>query len=204
MIKLQKGLLPNQVITARMPTLHGFRTTIKPPNASDYQQWHDVRMRNKAHLQPWEPTWPEGCLDVSFFKRRLKRQMQDWQLGRAYSFLIFDSVDENLIGGININNVIRGVSQQGWLGYWIDQDLQGQGYMAEALRVVMRFGFEELSLHRYNAACLPDNERSAALLLKLGFAEEGYVRKFIRINGDWHDHRLFGYCVEDWPRPKTV
>lgn len=198
MIKLQKGLLSSQLTAPDLPTLSGFRVVLRPPQASDYNQWHEVRQRNADYLRPWEPTWPENCLEQDFFKRRLRRQMQDWQYGRAYSFLIFDAKDDTLIGGVNINNVLRGVSQQAWLGYWIDQDMQGQGLMAEALRLVMRHSFEQLDLHRLNAACLPANERSAKLLLKLGFTEEGLARKYIRINGTWHDHRLFGYCAEDW------
>ena len=197
MIRFQKGLLPSQS-ASEYPVLKGFRIYLRPPQLSDYQQWFNVRQRNADYLQPWEPTWPEGCLDQEFFKRRFRRQMQDWQYDRAYSFLIFSAQDDVLLGGVILNHVVRGVTQQATLGYWIDEDMQGQGLMAEALRLAMRYGFQDLSIHRFNAACLPDNERSARLLLKLGFTEEGLARNYIRINGDWHDHRLFGYCVEDW------
>ena len=53
-------------------------------------------------------------------------------------------------------------------------------------------------MHRIEAACLPSNEASQALLQRMGFNEEGYARGFLRINGRWQDHLLFGMLRDDW------
>ncbi len=174
------------------------RLFIRPPCLDDWSQWATIRGRNQEFLKPFEPTWPDDCLEESFYERRLARQEKDWQEGRAYSFLIFKNDDNVLVGGVNINNVSRGAAQYATLGYWLDEGEQGQGYMEEALRLVIDFGFDELKLHRFNAGCLQDNERSVKLLLKLGFEEEGFAKKFVQIAGKWQDHRLFGLPVEHW------
>jgi ribosomal-protein-alanine N-acetyltransferase len=72
--------------------------------------------------------------------------------------------------------------------------------MLAAVRTVTRFAFEQLALHRVEAACLPTNQASASLLLKAGFEEEGYAKAYLKIDGDWRDHRLFGLLSPDLKR----
>lgn len=191
MKRLPKNIFPDV-------RLEGSRIVLRPPAAGDWPQWHDVRHRNFDYLAPFEPEWPEDCLTEPFFLRRLEFQLAEWRLGRSYAFLIFDRDGEALIGGINLNNVCRGAAQFGSLGYWLDRDRQGHGYMTEALGLIAGFAFDELKLHRINASCLPYNERSRRLLLRLGFGEEGYALKYLQINGQWQDHLLFGLPVEAW------
>lgn len=69
--------------------------------------------------------------------------------------------------------------------------------MTEAVRCAITFGFEHVGLHRMEAACLPHNAASRAVLLRCGFKEEGVARRYLRINGEWQDHLLFGYLRED-------
>ena len=171
---------------------------LRPAIPQDCEEWISVRRRNQVYLTPYEPTWPSDALTQEFFMRRVMRLSRDWQEDRAYSFLIFDQDDTGLIGGININNVTRGPAQYATLGYWIDQDRQGQGYMRQAGFEVLRFSFEKLRLGRMNAACMPHNLRSKNLLLKLGFTEEGFARRYLQINGNREDHVLFGLNREDF------
>lgn len=178
--------------------LEGFRVVLRPPCLDDYQQWALVRSQNKNFLQPYEPTWPTEALDQDFFERRLKRQIRDWKNDRAYAFLVFLKSQETLIGGINVNNVCRGAAQFGSIGYWLDETMQGNGYMSETLRIVLNYCFSDLRLHRVNASCLPHNTPSIKLLKRLGFAEEGFASRYLQINGVWEDHVLFGRTKEDW------
>jgi len=59
------------------------------------------------------------------------------------------------------------------------------------------FAFDDLHLHRVEAACQPDNAPSRALLTSVGFTEEGMARAYLRINGAWRDHLLFGLNAGD-------
>ena len=71
----------------------------------------------------------------------------------------------------------RGVAETASLGYWMGEPFARQGYMTEALPLVLDFAFGRLRLHRVEAACLPTNVPSRAVLLRSGFAEEGYARR---------------------------
>ena len=89
------------------------------------------------------------------------------------------------------------VSQAATLGYWMGEPYAGQGYMCRAVRAVLAYAFERQGLHRIEAACLPNNEPSKRLLEHLGFAQEGYARAYLNINGQWRDHLLFGLLDTD-------
>lgn len=198
---LRKAPVPLDVLPDRL--LESARLHVRPPRAGDHAAWAAVRGRNREFLAPFEPVWPEDCLSQSFFTRRLEKQAACWHAGQSYSFLIFrkdgsPEQDGGLVGGVNINNVMRGAAQFAALGYWLAEDSQGQGYMGEALRLIIGFSFGELRLHRLNAGCLPVNARSQNVLRRLGFQEEGFARGYLEIAGKWQDHVLFGLTVEEW------
>ena len=172
--------------------LHHDRCYLRPIQISDYPQWQTVRARNEARLRPLEPKWAQDCLSRGFFERRIKRQIRDWHSDRAYCFVLFRNDRDTLIGGMNINHVQRGAAHFASLGYWIDEQQQGQGYMQEAGEMITEYAFAVLKLNRLNAACLPENDRSKNLLLRLGFAEEGFAKNYLEINGQFQDHILFG------------
>lgn len=174
------------------------RLCLRPAALDDYQQWRDVRSSNMGFLKPYEPAWPENALEPDIFKRRVQRLNQDWLSDSMYAFLILKNNDGSLIGGININNVTRGAAQYAALGYWLDQAHQRQGYMTEAADAVLEFSFQALKLNRMNAATLPHNHKSRAMLERLGFVEEGFARKYIQINGTRQDHILYGLNADDF------
>ena len=182
-------------------SLRGFRIFMRPPALSDWQAWADIRGRNKDHIQPFDPRWPAKPFTYELFERRVHRQAREWDLGSSNAFLIFKNEDNSMIGGMNINNICRGAAQYASLGYWIDKDHEGQGYMAEALRMTLQYCFEDLNLHRVNASCLPHNIRSKNTLFKAGFKKEGFAEKYLQIDGKWQDHELFGLPVEVWEKP---
>lgn len=83
------------------------------------------------------------------------------------------------------------------LGYWMGAPFARQGYMTQALKIIIPFTFHRLEMHRIEAACLPRNTPSRGLLQKLGFVEEGLARRYLLINGVWEDHLLFGLVADD-------
>jgi ribosomal-protein-alanine N-acetyltransferase len=88
--------------------------------------------------------------------------------------------------------VRRGVAQATTLGYWAGRPHARQGHTLSGVRSVCTFAFSKLKLHRVEAACLPSNVPSRDLLLKAGFSLEGKARAYLKINGVWRDHVLFG------------
>ena len=177
--------------------LVGGRIYLRQPEDRDWRPWADLRAISRDFLAPWEPTWPADALTREAYRRRLRRYGIDWREDGGYSFFIFRLGDNALVGGVTLGNVRRGVAQAGTLGYWVGRPFARQGYMTDALKATIAFAFQTLQLHRLEAACLPSNEASRGVLEKLGFRQEGYARKYLRINGDWHDHLLYSLLVEE-------
>ena len=188
------GLLSGNASTVR---LVGQKTVLRPPARSDEKQWIDVREESRDFLEFWEPTWPSDATTPAAFRRRLKKFSSDWRDGATYAFLIFTREDELLVGGITLSNVRRGVAQTGSVGYWMGKRFARNGYMAEAVQLTLDFAFDTLGLHRVEAACLPSNAPSRSLLLKSGFIQEGFARRYLRINGTWQDHVSFAILRTD-------
>lgn len=166
--------------------------TLRPPRASDYRAWSELRFRSREFLQPWEPAWPEDDLTRIAYRRRLSIYAREIELGGAYPFFIFRDEDEALVGGVTLSNIRRGVAETGTLGYWIGQPFTRRGYATTAVRAMCAFAFERLKLHRVEAACLPSNAGSRGVLQNSGFQLEGEARAYLKINGTWRDHLLFG------------
>ncbi|MDQ7814155.1 GNAT family protein [Brevundimonas sp.] len=174
------------------PVVKGEGVTLRPPRASDHEAWAALRQRSHAYLQPWEPTWPEDDLTRPAFRRRLSIYAREMEAGNAWPFFIFADVDQALVGAITLSNVRRGVAESGTLGYWIGQPHAGRGHATAAVRAMVAHAFDELNLHRVEAACVPTNRASRRVLEKVGFALEGQARAYLKINGAWADHLLFG------------
>ena len=184
--------------SSRVPRLLGERVHLRPPNSGDWRAWAELREESREFLKPWEPTWPIDALSRAAFRRRLRQYASEWRDGTGYSFFIFLTREERLLGGISLANVRQGVSQSGSLGYWMGKAHANQGYMSEALPKVLEYAFETLRLHRIEAACLPENGPSRSLLAKSGFVEEGVARKYLRIDAEWRDHLVFSILSDDW------
>jgi ribosomal-protein-alanine N-acetyltransferase len=178
--------------------LAGSRVFLRPPERADWQEWADLRDESREFLVPWEPSWTADALSRAAYRRRLGRYAVDWRTDQGYSFFIYLGSGPVLVGGIGLSNVRRGVAEAASLGYWVGSRFARRGYMTEALGLTLDFAFQSLKLHRVEAACLPTNVPSRGLLGKLGFAEEGYARKYLLIDGKWQDHVLFAMLREDW------
>ena len=179
-----------------MPTIAGAGVALRVPQSGDFAEWAALREVSRDFLVPWEPTWPDDDLTRGAFRRRLKRYADDQRSDLAYAFLIFRSADNALVGGLTLANIRRGVAQAGSIGYWIGAPFARKGYMTAAVRALVPFCFRTLRLHRLEAACIPANTASVALLEKTGFAREGYARSYLCINGTWQDHLLYARLAD--------
>ena len=191
------ALLDRLVQRPPSPILRGKTVWLRPPQPVDWEPWARLRGESRAFLTPWEPAWPADALSQTAFRQRLRRQLQDARDDLSYAFFIFRQDDDELLGGITLANVRRGVVQSASVGYWIGERYVRRGYMRGAVAVVIRQSFEELRLHRLEAACLPTNHASLGLLRAVGFRDEGYARKYLCINNVWQDHVLLALLASD-------
>ena len=189
---LRSGLVGDLV-----PIVRGRRVWLRPPLASDYAAWAELRSRSREHLRPWEPQWAHDELSRAAFRRRIRAYQRDLREDLGYAFFIFGAGDDQLLGGLTLGNVRRGIAQAAAVGYWLGLPYVGQGYMTEAVRALIPFAFDELKLHRLEAACLPQNHASMRVLERNGFRREGLALRYLKIDGRWQDHALFALLSDD-------
>ncbi|MEO1200500.1 MAG: GNAT family protein [Pseudomonadota bacterium] len=189
-------------LTEAGPLLEAGGLYLRVPQLSDFTQWVLLREESRAFLAPWEPVWPADDLTRHAFRRRIKRYQQEMRDDEAVTFFAFRAHDDVLQGGLTLGNIRRGVTQAASLGYWVGERHARKGVMSRAVPLALNFAFDHLRLNRVEAACLPFNAASIALLEKSGFHREGYARRYLCINGEWQDHLLYG-LVHDDPRPNA-
>ena len=109
--------------------------------------------------------------------------------GRACFLFGFSRDDaRRVIASVNLFAIVRGSFQAATLGYCMDQGCTRRGLMSEAVAEVVRYGFEDLRLHRIMANHWVENVASGRLLHKQGFEREGLAREYLLIGGRWVDH----------------
>lgn len=173
---------------------------MRPLIPADHGDWCDVRRRNEDWLLPWEPqraaNQPDLTRDSAAFTARCTARDRDRTADAAYAFGMF--VDQRLAGEVNLNNIVRGALQSGTVGYWIDRDRAGNGYVAESVVVLTAFAFEQLHLHRLEVCIVPRNTNSRRVMEKLAFRCEGLSERFLEIAGVWEDHLRYAITTEEW------
>jgi len=165
---------------------------LRAPELRDFQDWSELREGSRNFLIPWEPTWAHDETSRGSYRYKLRRYAEDARDDRAHALFVFREADDALVGGVTLSNIRRGVAQMASLGYWAGEKFAGHGYITAAVRAVVRHSFEDLDLHRVEAACQPDNMPSRRVLEKAGFTQEGAAKAYLKINGRWRDHLLFG------------
>lgn len=170
--------------------LRGRNVWLRAPVMADYVAWAELRAMSRDHLTPWEPQWQRDELSRSSYRRRVRHYQREAREDLGYAFLLFAEADDQLVGGLTLSNVRRGVTQAGVLGYWIGKPFASRGHMTEAVRTAVGFAFETLHLHRLEAATMPSNVASIRVLENNGFRREGFARQLLKINGVWEDHVL--------------
>jgi [ribosomal protein S5]-alanine N-acetyltransferase len=173
----------------------GVKTYLRAPVLEDFEQWRELRRASRVFLQPWEPTWSDDEFLLTSFRRRIGQYARMAHEDRAYPFFIFDLKGSELMGAITLSNVRRGVADMATLGYWTGERFAQAGVMTDALNAVSAYSHHDLELHRLEAACLPRNIASIKLLERTGFDREGLARSYIKINGHWEDHILWGKVI---------
>ncbi|NWF67933.1 MAG: GNAT family N-acetyltransferase [Chloroflexi bacterium] len=137
--------------------------------------------------------YPDGA--AAEFILRTQQEMAE---GSAYPFAIALKSENQLIGVVGLHP--RHDYQRAEIGYWIGVPYWNKGYATEAARRVLRFGFEELKLHRIHAAHFTNNPASGRIMQKIGMQYEGTFRQhFIRF-GDFMDVAYYAILRSEWSR----
>ncbi|MEM6408339.1 MAG: GNAT family protein [Pseudomonadota bacterium] len=173
------------------------RMALRLPQHGDYRAWANLRSESAEFLTPWEPVWASDHLTRKSFTNRVYWAQRSVSSGSAVPVFMFRSGDDTLVGAITLDNIRRGPSQAGTLGYWIGKRYARQGYMREAIGALVHYAFTTLDLSRIEAACLPENEASRGVLEKSGFKYEGVAQSYLQIGGRWRNHVLYANLRAD-------
>ncbi|MEN8079037.1 GNAT family protein [Clostridioides difficile] len=167
----------------------GKNVVIRNFTPDDAQELLEYYLRNKEHLKEFEPLRDASFYTYETQKEILLESYRQLMNGVGSDLGIY--IDGKLIGKAKISNIVYGVFKSGILGYSIDKEYEGKGYMKESIRLVLEYAKEYLDLHRIEASVLTTNDRSKGVLLSCGFEEVGINKKYLFINGKWSDHITF-------------
>ncbi|MGZ5400737.1 MAG: GNAT family N-acetyltransferase, partial [Nocardioides sp.] len=126
--------------------------------------------------------------------RRMNRMARQ---GTTFPFAV--EVGGVFAGQLTVNNVVRGSAQFASMGYWLDQRFAGRGVMPLAVAMAIDHCFFTADLHRIEICIRPENTNSLRVVEKLGIHEVGLAPRFLHIDGDWRDHRIYAVTREECP-----
>ena len=174
---------------------HG-RVGLRPLSMRDAGAWREVRSRNADWLRPWEATVPPGTDSVPRSFRGLVRDLRKQaREERALPFAVI--VDGVFVGQVTVMNIVKGSARWGQVGYWVDRRHAGQNVIPTAVALAVDHCLLVLGLHRIEVAIRPENVASLRVVEKLGFTEVGYARRYLHIDGEWRDHKIFQVTREE-------
>lgn len=142
----------------------------------------------------WHYPWVTPPKNEDEYKKYIARIDTVSHIG----FLIKRLTDHSIIGVININEIVMGVFQSGYLGFYVFKEYSGKRLMSEGLSLVLFYYFKQLKLHRLEANIQPDNKKSILLIKSKNFRHEGFSQKYLKINNMWRDHERFAMTAEDY------
>lgn len=180
--------------SATVIELIGENVTLKNLTPGNAEELLNYYIKNKNYLAPFEPARDNNFYSLEVQRNLLNESYKQLINGTNIELGIFKS--NRLIGKIKLSNIVYGSLKSGILGYSIDEDEQGKGYMKESVCLFLEYAFDEWELHRVEASVLLDNEKSKAVLKSIGFKETGINEKYLMVNGKWQDHITY-YMIKD-------
>jgi ribosomal-protein-alanine N-acetyltransferase len=167
------------------------RVILRPPTPADEERFlAAMRASRRAH-RPW--LYPP--LDPETYHAYLAR-LDD----RKFGYLACRREDDEIVGWLNVSEIVRGALQSAFLGYGGVAAHAGRGYMTEAVQLAVREAFGTLGLHRLEANIQPGNHPSIALARRCGFEQEGFSPRYLKVGGRWRDHERWAIRADSVPR----
>ena len=176
-------------MTSRDVVRRGRRVHIRHPIAADVDPFVAAVARSRRLHRPWvaPPAHAEAFAEM----------IPTADTPTSQRLLVCRNGGGDLVGVANLSQIFHGPFRNAYLGYYAFAPHDGQGLMKEGLELTIRHAFGPLKLHRIQANVQPSNERSIALLRSIGFTEEGYARRYLKVGGRWRDHLMFALLADE-------
>jgi RimJ/RimL family protein N-acetyltransferase len=184
--------------------LRGERVMVRPYHVEDAEALKEAVEESRDHLRPWLP-FADAHQSIEETRDFIIRSMANWLLRENFNLSIWQQTTGAFLGGTGFH--IRDWEARYFeVGYWLRASAEGHGYMAEAVRLVTDFLFEQLGAQRVGIRCDALNTRSAAVARRLGFVQEARMRNARRAaDGSIRDTLIFSLTPTDprWPSATT-
>ena len=171
---------------------------LRPVRIRDGAQWSRTRTAERDNLEPWEPTAELDWVarhTVSAWPAMYSGLRSEARKGRMLPYVI--EVDGSFCGQLTIGNVTHGALRSAWIGYWVASEFTGGGVATGALALGVDHCFGPVMLHRVEATVRPENTASRRVLTKVGFREEGLLKRYLDVDRAWRDHLLVAITAEE-------
>lgn len=176
--------------------LQSERLTFHIPDLSLAREVLEFYDRNRAHLEPWEPSREPNFYTIEYQELLLEAHLKQFMRSSGLRFWLRHKENGKLVGAVNLNQIFKEPFLSCVLGYKMDSAFTGQGLMTEAVGCIASLAFDSYRLHRIEANVIPENESSRRVLIKNGFCLEGLSKSYLRINGQWADHERYALLNE--------
>lgn len=191
-------------------SLRAGAVVLRPIGRREELIWEGLRAANHQWTSEWDSTVPpEANTQPLAFPSWLRWAHKQAKAGRALPFgLAYDpgwpdrprpTEHTRLVGQLSVSGIVEGSARSAAIGYWIDRQYAGRGIVPTAVALACDYCWQVMRLHRIEICIRPENGRSLRVVEKLGFREEGMRPRFLHINGDWRDHRVFALNAEEVP-----
>jgi [ribosomal protein S5]-alanine N-acetyltransferase len=178
--------------------IQGEKIYIRFFEESDAEAYTKLQLRNREFFKKYVTTRSEEFYTLEYQRQFIKNTITGREKDERYVFGIFETHTNEVMGNVALTEVLRGPLQSCYIGYSLDLGCNGRGYMSEAVKLAVAYGFDKLQLHRIEAGVMPHNLGSIRVLEKAGFVKEGIARKNVNINGNWEDHQVLAIIEEDY------
>ncbi len=135
--------------------------------------------------------YPEGAAE-----EWISNSQESFDEGEAYSFALVLKAEKRFIGAMGIHPNLD--HRRAELGYWLGKPYWNKGYVTEAARRVIQFGFEDLKLNRIHANYFTHNPASARVMQKAGMTFEGILRGHYLKWGEFVDVGVYAILKSDY------
>lgn len=176
--------------------IQGNRIYLRHLTPFDAQRLFEYELNNKDFFIPTSFTRNDQYYTLDRFRKNIESYSREIEEKSSIRFGIFLNSNHKLIGMIALNDILWPLKTS-YVGYSLDLKHTKQGYMYEALNLIIQYSFNDLKLHRLEAGVMPSNHTSYKLLERCGFVREGLLRKNVHINGRWEDHYIYGLLNEN-------
>jgi ribosomal-protein-alanine N-acetyltransferase len=171
------------------------RVQLRSPQAGDEREFTALAQSSRRFLAGWVAPPSDAAAFAAYLRHNTAATFE--------ALLLVRREDQAILGAVNLSEIVRGVFQNAYLGYWIGAPFVRRGYMREGLALALEHAFSALRLHRLEANIQPANTASIGLVESLGFRREGFSPRYLKIGGRWRDHERWAILSEEWKRLRS-